>query len=438
MPSLWRPLDFIYLFIYRCFSYRSSQPADTQEQQPKRTKFEHYLKTSIPFGNCNVCFIFIFFIQFSSSYCQHLINVEANDNLVKGRKVKVSEIETYEKHNRSQCKDIEENYFCHPQPTQAELDLRIAYVIVAYKGSGLIENLLRAIYMPHNVYCLHLDKKSTANFKRAVHSFVDCLPNVFVTKKLIDVVWGHVSVLQAELNCMEDLFHSDVPWKYLITLVAQDYPLYDNKGIVEGLKKLNGLNNIESYPMPEHFAYRANKIWTLTETGKGKEHDGYRMDCTWKPKAPPPHNITVMKGWNHIAATRKFVEFVLYDKIATDFYQWLADIFIPDEVFFSSLQRHPGTPGGYHDNENPEWIMRAFGWVANGDNRQCFGTWIRENCWLSTRDLRWILAEKNRNKLFTQKIPYEYEENLVQCLSAAVQGREYPSDSTQNSNTAVS
>lgn len=357
---------------------------------------------------------------------------------MKGRKVKVSEIEIYEKHNHRQCKDIEQNYFCHPQPTQAELDLRIAYVIVAYKSAGLIENLLRAIYMPHNVYCLHLDKKSTANFKRAVHSFIDCLPNVFVTKKLIDVVWGHVSVLQAELNCMEDLFHSDVPWKYLITLVAQDYPLYDNKGIVEGLKKLNGLNNIESYPMPKHFAYRANTIWTLTETGKGKEHDGYRMDCTWKPKAPPPHNITIMKGWNHIAATRKFVEFVLNDKIATDFYQWLSDIYIPDEVFFSSLQRHPGTPGGYHDNDNPEWIMRAFGWVANGDNRQCFGTWIRENCWLSTRDLRWILAEKNRNKLFTQKIPYEYEENLVECLSAAVQGREYPSDSTQNSTTAVS
>lgn len=406
--------------IYLFFSVEQESPRTT------RPLFKRFA------GNCGRI------LKFSSSYCQHLINVEANDNLVQGRKVKVSEIETYEKHNHRQCKDIEENYFCHPQPTQAELDLRIAYVIVAYKGAGLIENLLRAIYMPHNVYCLHLDKKSTANFKRAVHSFIDCLPNVFVTKKLIDVVWGHVSVLQAELNCMEDLFHSDVPWKYLITLVAQDYPLYDNKGIVEGLKKLNGLNNIESYPMPKHFAYRANTIWTLTETGKGKEHDGYRMDCTWKPKAPPPHNITIMKGWNHIAATRKFVEFVLNDKIATDFYQWLSDIYIPDEVFFSSLQRHPGTPGGYHDNDNPEWIMRAFGWVANGDNRQCFGSWIRENCWLSTRDLRWILAEKNRNKLFTQKIPYEYEENLVECLSAAVQGREYPSDSTQNSNTAVS
>lgn len=406
--------------IYLFFSVEQESPRTT------RPLFKRFT------GNCGRI------LKFSSSYCQHLINVEANENLVKGRKVKVREIETYEKHNHRQCKDIEENYFCHPQPTQAELDLRIAYVIVAYKSAGLIENLLRAIYMPHNVYCLHLDKKSTANFKRAVHSFIDCLPNVFVTKKLIDVVWGHVSVLQAELNCMEDLFQSDVPWKYLITLVAQDYPLYDNKGIVEGLKKLNGLNNIESYPMPKHFAYRANTIWTLTETGKGKEHDGYRMDCTWKPKAPPPHNITIMKGWNHIAATRKFVEFVLNDKIATDFYQWLSDIYIPDEVFFSSLQRHPGTPGGYHDNDNPEWIMRAFGWVANGDNRQCFGSWIRENCWLSTRDLRWILAEKNRNKLFTQKIPYEYEENLVECLSAAVQGREYPSDSTQNSATAVS
>ena len=87
---------------------------------------------------------------------------------------------------------------------------------------------------------------------------------------MIDVVLGHVSVLQAQLNCMEDLFHSDVPWKYLITLVAQDYPLYDNKGIAEGLKKLNGLNNIESYPIPERFAYRETKSGLLQKQGKGK------------------------------------------------------------------------------------------------------------------------------------------------------------------------
>ena len=98
--------------------------------------------------------------------------------------------------------------------------MRIAYVIVAYKGAALIERLLRAIYMPQNIYCLHLDKKSPEIFKRAIRSFVRCLPNVFVTKKLVDVIWGHISVLRAELNCKEDLFNSDVPWKYLITLVA--------------------------------------------------------------------------------------------------------------------------------------------------------------------------------------------------------------------------
>ncbi|CAH3038430.1 unnamed protein product [Porites evermanni] len=207
-------------------------------------------------------------------------------------------------------------HFCAPlecRQWKIVVDLFFTIIFIFSTKQPALRGMLRhfhAIYMPHNVYCLHLDKKSTANFKRAVHSFIDCLPNVFITKKLIDVVWGHVSVLQAQLNCMEDLFHSDIPWKYLITLVAQDYPLYDNKGIVEGLKKLNGLNNIESYPMPKRFAKRANEIWTLTETGKGKEHDGYRMDRTWKPKVPLSHNITIMKGWNHIAATRKFVEFV--------------------------------------------------------------------------------------------------------------------------------
>jgi len=174
--------------------------------------------------------------QFNSSFCHHLINVEANDALVQGRKRYIQDAEIYKKYDGLNC-GSKRYYFAHPLPIPAEMYMKIAYVVVAYKGAGLIEQLLRAIYMPQNVYCFHLDKKSSSEFKRVVHSFIDCLPNVFVTKKLINVFWGHVSVLQAELNCMEDLIHSDVPWKYLITLVAQDYPLYDNKGIVEGLKK---------------------------------------------------------------------------------------------------------------------------------------------------------------------------------------------------------
>ncbi|XP_074607089.1 N-acetyllactosaminide beta-1,6-N-acetylglucosaminyl-transferase-like [Acropora palmata] len=363
--------------------------------------------------------------ELTKGLCQDLIL--SNDTRLIGQKRYIEETDTYEKYRGQDCQYVNQAYFHHPHPTAEEMDMRIAFVIVAYKGAGLLERLLRAIYMPQNIYCLHLDKKSPEIFKRAVHSFVRCLPNVFVTKKLVDVVWGHISVLEAELNCMEELLDSSVPWKYLITLVAQDFPLYDNKGIVQGLKQLNGLNNIQSYTMPSWFGKRADYVWTLKKTGKGVEHYGYTMERTNRKKPPTPHNITIMKGWNHIAATRKFVEFALHDKVATDFYEWLADIKIPDEVFFSSLQRHPGTPGGYSDNENPEWIMRAFGWENNGNNHQCFGQRIRENCWLSIKDLRWVLDKRNIKKLFTQKIPFVFEENLVACLPRMIDGRVYPS-----------
>ena len=189
-----------------------------------------------------------FLSQLTKGLCQDLIL--SNDTRLIGQKRYIEETDIYEKYRGQDCQYVNQAYFPHPHPTAEEMNMSIAYVIVAYKGAGLLERLLRAIYMPQNIYCLHLDKKSPEIFKRAVHSFVRCLPNVFVTKKLVDVVWGHISVLQAELNCMEDLLDSSVPWKYLITLVAQDFPLYDNKGIVQGLKQLNGLNNIESYVMP--------------------------------------------------------------------------------------------------------------------------------------------------------------------------------------------
>ena len=48
--------------------------------------------------------------------------------------------------------------------SQEELDFPIAYSLIVYKDAVQIEMLLRAIYRPHNAYCIQIDESSNPIF----------------------------------------------------------------------------------------------------------------------------------------------------------------------------------------------------------------------------------------------------------------------------------
>ena len=300
--------------------------------------------------------------------------------------------------------------------SKEEEELPIAFGLTVHKDSRLLDRILRAIYMPNNVYCIHIDKKSTEVFSKAIRAIIRCLPNVFIAANSVDVLWGHITVVQAQFSCMEELLKSQVKWKYYISLVGQDFPLYDNKQIVKALQGLNNTNNIESYPMAKRQLSRMKAVFILKEN-----HQIYK---TKKPKGPPPHNITIYKGSTHIIAIREFVEFGLHGQIGKDFYEFLKDSKIPDETIYSSLQRHPGVPGGINGNQ-PRWIARALYWGDVKTSKVCRGKWVRKLCWITFQDLSWALGEENKGKLFVHKIPFNFNEELIECILLARQGRKY-------------
>lgn len=60
---------------------------------------------------------------------------------------------------------------------------------------------------PHNVYCIHIDAKSSIIFQSAIKSITQCFQNVFIATKLEKIVYAGFERLKADLNCMEDLIH---------------------------------------------------------------------------------------------------------------------------------------------------------------------------------------------------------------------------------------
>ena len=46
-------------------------------------------------------------------------------------------------------------------------------------------------------------------------------------------------------------------------------------------------------------------------------------------------------------------------------------------------------------------------------------------CWITFQDLRWVLGEEKKDKLFVHKVPFEFNEELIECILVATQGRKY-------------
>jgi len=139
---------------------------------------------------------------------------------------------------------VERQYMMWPV-NHEEAEFPIAYSVLMYKDVEQFERLLRAIYRPQNLYCIHVDQKSPADIHKAVISIAQCFENIFVLQPSVDVYWGTFSVLEPELECMKRLLQRSKKWRYFINLTGQEFPLKTNWQIVRILKAFNGSNNME-------------------------------------------------------------------------------------------------------------------------------------------------------------------------------------------------
>jgi len=136
-------------------------------------------------------------------------------------------------------------YFTPAYTSAEERAFPIAFSLLTYENLEQTERLLRLIYRPHNVYCIHVDRKSPDEMHRGIEAVASCLPNVVVARPAVNVTWGEITVVQAEMLCMGYLLaHPGVQWRYFINLVARDLPLRTNEELVKILKTYNGANDI--------------------------------------------------------------------------------------------------------------------------------------------------------------------------------------------------
>uniref|UniRef100_A0A4W6GAE9 Glucosaminyl (N-acetyl) transferase 3, mucin type n=1 Tax=Lates calcarifer TaxID=8187 RepID=A0A4W6GAE9_LATCA len=301
--------------------------------------------------------------------------------------------------------------------SQEEEDFPLAYSMVVHHKVQNFERLLRAIYAPQNIYCIHVDKKAAASVLSAIKAITSCFPNVFMVSKAVSVVYSAWPRVQADLNCMADLYNASTKWKYFINLCGQDFPLKTNLEIVRALRSLKGGNSLESEKLP------GEKRWRVTvahEIVDGK------IQLTGKVKQPPPFNLPILSGNAYIVVNRGYIHSVLKDNRILALIEWAKDTYSPDEFLWATIQRIPGVPGSTrpspkYDITDINAIARMVKWQWHEGSQgsleaaypECQGSHVRAICVYGAGDLQWMLEQHH---LFANKFDTDTDPIAVYCL----------------------
>nr|XP_057911453.1 beta-1,3-galactosyl-O-glycosyl-glycoprotein beta-1,6-N-acetylglucosaminyltransferase 7 isoform X1 [Doryrhamphus excisus]XP_057911454.1 beta-1,3-galactosyl-O-glycosyl-glycoprotein beta-1,6-N-acetylglucosaminyltransferase 7 isoform X1 [Doryrhamphus excisus] len=319
------------------------------------------------------------------------------------------QIQSYITNNDLQCSHfMTDLHFISTPLSDEEENYPLAFILTVHKELELFVRILRAIYMPQNVYCVHVDAKAPQEYRAAIMKLVNCFENIFLSSRSEIVTYAGFSRLKADLNCMTDLVKSKVGWRKVVNLCGQDFPIKSNLELVRYMqsKEWRDINMTPGIKQPAHMRHRTQL--------QHKEIVGYHMALKGLKKGPPPHNMQIYFGTAYYALTRGFVNFVLKSPKARDLLEWSRDTFSPDEHYWVTLNHIKDAPGS---NPDGGWAgaIRAIKWRdQEGDKHNgCNGRYVRDICIYGVEDLPWII---NRNSMFANKFDSHVSPEALDCL----------------------
>ncbi|XP_035808958.2 beta-1,3-galactosyl-O-glycosyl-glycoprotein beta-1,6-N-acetylglucosaminyltransferase-like [Amphiprion ocellaris] len=311
---------------------------------------------------------------------------------------------------------LSRKYFTFPLSKEEE-EFPLAFSMVVHHKVQNFERLLRAIYAPQNIYCVHVDKKSETSVFAAIMAITSCFPNVFMVRRPVSVVYAAWPRVQADLNCMADLYNASTEWKYFINVCGQDFPLKTNLEMVRMLCSLKGRNSMESEQMPAEKKWRVTNVHQLVNG---------QIQGIGKQKEPPPFNLPIFSGNAYIVVSRGYIRSVLEDDRIQTLIEWAKDTYSPDEFLWATIQRIPGVPGSTRPNRKYDMtdmnaVARLVKWQGHEGPQdsldavysECHGNHVREICVYGAGDLRWIIAQHH---LFANKFDIDTDPIAIYCL----------------------
>lgn len=277
-----------------------------------------------------------------------------------------------------------------------EIAFPLAFTILIHSNLEQLNFLLRIIYRRFNYYCIHVDLKTPLAIYQAVKRYSKCVPNIFLLEKRINVTWGKFAVLEAEYLCQQELLRQSSTWKYYFNLANSDIPLKTNFELVRILSLYNTQNDITS--LPYRTRLRQNKVLA-------------------NRTLPPSIQYPFYKGEFHVLLTRQAIEYIHESPRVADLFNFLNGTGVPDEHFYSIINRWEETPGYYpydHDLSQVSFMTRYKVWNDRPEHQLCRGGFVRAICVFNHEDL-WHVATSPH--FFANKALFKRDRIVPYCMA---------------------
>jgi Core-2/I-Branching enzyme len=99
--------------------------------------------------------------------------------------------------------------------------MRVAHLIITYTNPLQTERMIRRMQHPGFDFYVHVDKKIDIT----PHLFLAKIPNVYLIRDRVDVVWAGFKTVEATLRSVKEIFRTGRPYDYVHLMSGQDYPI---------------------------------------------------------------------------------------------------------------------------------------------------------------------------------------------------------------------
>jgi len=244
----------------------------------------------------------------------------------------------------------------------------LGYIIFATPDESTMRQLtglLDEIEESQNAIVVHIDAKEPAKVKAAIDP-IPSRPNVrFISTR--NITWGGFTLLQAEIDALDELLKMGVDWDYVINLSANAFPIKTKKDISTRLAAAGDVNHLEIFfQMDQFIDARGIRYWFIECPDI---HRVYRVPhpkpvSEWRPL---PQGIEIYAGSQWFMLSRPFIDFVMgclqqkkpgdeHDcTLVRDFYEYCRYSLLSDEMFFQTLIMN-GPFCKRVDNKNLHWV----------------------------------------------------------------------------------
>ena len=294
-----------------------------------------------------------------------------------------------------------------------EFDFPLAYTLVVHDSPEQVLRLLRILYRRQNSFCIHVDSKSP--HKEFFQSVAGCFQNIVVPPNLTTVVWGHSSILEAQMKCMNELVklrkRQEYKWKYLLNLCGKELPLATNREMVQQLMKCKGTSNIKPKRVTADQTEYNSRVMHPVRLNKNKTKI---IRDKLKTMSDPPFNLSryYYKSSGYHALSFPFVHHLLHNDTAISIRNFFFSCKNPEEHFYATVFMMPGVPGGYDARLKHYFSMVNVLWVPP---HPCAGKIVHRVCIIGAGDLAKVIAY-GKGHFFHNKYFLEYDHSVMYCM----------------------